>query len=218
MIGTALFACLDAADITPSDADPNTIWFDASRAETLTFDAEGRVMAWRDGGGLGHVFTQPEARYRPGWTGEALVFENAAHMVMASPVTADTTALTLRIRLRTTQPGSWDNPLSFGTEGLKLSIGDDMTWRWYSASPVTSAPFGPADQDTEIELHLSPVQSWLRTNGVMVQSYSNTAVEITAKIRENVYLGVRSKTEAGSPIEAWNGLISLLEMGKHLDD
>ena len=212
MIGTALLSCLDAADITPSDADPNAIWFDASRAETLTFDAEGRVMAWRDGGGLGHVFTQAEARYRPGWNGEALVFDNAAHMVMASPVTAEATALTLRLRLRTTQPGNWDNPLSFGTEGLKLSIGDDMTWRWYSASPITSAPFGPADQDTDIELHLSPAQSWLRVNGVTVQSYGAAAVELPAKNRDRLFIGARSTKEAGSPLEVWGGKLVFLEL------
>jgi len=212
MIGPQLFPGMDAPDWTPSDLDPMAVWFDARRTETMVRDTANRVSQWRDGGGLGFVLDQPNPDFQPLWSNGKMTFITAQHMQMPTPV-PDGGPITIAVHLKTTSPGSWDNPISFGVGGLKLSIGDDMTWRWYSAQPITSSAFGQADLETSIILSMSPQRAFLKTDGAVLQDAPNPSDSGTLQSDGDWTIvgarkGVSHDLTAATPLEGWGGTIS----------
>lgn len=214
MIGPQLFPGVDAPDWTPSDLDPMAVWFDARRTETMVRDTANRVSQWRDGGGLGFVLDQPNPDFQPLWSNGKMTFTTAQHMQMPSPI-PDGAPITIAVHLKTTSPGSWDNPISFGVGGLKLSIGDDMTWRWYSSNTLSSAPFGRADTPTKTVLSLTPERAYLWRDGQFFQDVLTPGPASGLQLDgDHLVAGARRAASSApaylDPLEGWGGEIVAL--------
>ena len=214
MIGANLFSGALAPAWTPDLLHPGAIWFDARLPDTMTMDAQGRVSHWRDGGGLGHVLHQDNPAHQPVWSAGELSFTPDQHMVAPSPV-PDGAHITLALRLRGAPGGAWDNPLSWwnGAPGTALSIGPDLTWRWYAAPGINAWGDGAVTEDTRFILSLGANRAQLIRNGEIRQD--NAHAESGGLITKGgqMVLGARAPAASeDSPIEGWGGALTALAL------
>lgn len=214
MIGATLFPGAPAPAWTPDLLHPGAVWFDARLPDTMTMNAQGRVSHWRDGGGLGHVLRQDNPAHQPVWSAGQLSFTPDQYMVAPSPL-PDGAPATLALRLRGAPVGAWDNPLSWwdGAPGTALSIGPDLTWRWYAAPGINAMGDGTVTEDTRFILSLGETRALLIRNGQISQDNAISGSGGLVTNGGEMVLGARGPVISGDrPLEGWGGVFTALAL------